>query len=57
MLEHPWAFPSKLVFTLDHFHVQNLPEDEVLRRGKEAVEAHFKSKFKEVGAAHCISLM
>lgn len=28
-------------------HFKNLPEDEVLRHGKEAVEAHFKSKFKE----------
>ena len=31
-----------------HYPPQNLPEDEVLRHGKEAVEAHFKSKFKEV---------
>jgi hypothetical protein len=45
-----------VVFTLDHFHVQNLPEDEVLRHGKEAVEAHFKSKFKEVNAVHHITL-
>ena len=35
-----------------YFHIQNLPEDEVLRHGKEAVEAHFKSKFKEV----CLSV-
>ena len=38
------------------FHLQNLPEDDVLRHGKEAVEAHFKSKFKEVGVC-VISLL
>ena len=62
--KHPWVLiiirnTTVCSIRVDHFHiiVQNLPEDEVLRHGKEAVEAHFKSKFKEVGAAHCISLM